>query len=347
MTIPAHTPMMQQYLRIKAEHPDVLLFYRMGDFYEMFYDDARRAAKLLDITLTARGQSNGAPIPMCGVPHHAADNYLARLVRLGESVAICEQIGDPATAKGPVERRVTRIVTPGTLTEEALLESVGQPPRRHLRQRPFWHRVARSCGRTLLRRRGRRRGGAAHRTRAPHAERNSAARRSTRSRRSAPTRVLPHARPLEFDVDLARATLTRHFGTHDLRGFGCESLTVALGAAAAVFNFAQGDASSVAPIHRRPHARDARRLYHARCGNAAQPRNRRTHRRQSRAHAVRGARIPPHADGRAPAARDANAPSRNAAVAGARSPRSATLLAAYAPKRWRGRSNRSAISRAC
>jgi len=117
-----HTPMMQQYLRIKAEHPDTLLFYRMGDFYELFFDDAREAAKLLDITLTARGASNGNPIPMAGVPYHAADNYLARLLRKGMSVAICEQIGDPATSKGPVERKVMRIVTPGTVTDEALLE---------------------------------------------------------------------------------------------------------------------------------------------------------------------------------------------------------------------------------
>ena len=119
---PTHTPMMQQYLRIKAEHPDTLLFYRMGDFYELFFDDARQAAKLLDITLTARGQSNGSPIPMAGVPYHAADNYLARLLRKGMSVAICEQIGDPATSKGPVERKVMRIVTPGTVTDEALLD---------------------------------------------------------------------------------------------------------------------------------------------------------------------------------------------------------------------------------
>ena len=117
----SHTPMMQQYLRIKAEHPDILLFYRMGDFYELFFDDARKAAKLLDITLTARGNSNGSPIPMAGVPYHAADNYLARLIRKGMSVAICEQIGDPATSKGPVERKVMRIVTPGTVTDEALL----------------------------------------------------------------------------------------------------------------------------------------------------------------------------------------------------------------------------------
>src|SRR5689334_2348962 len=117
-----HTPMMQQYLRIKAQHADKLLFYRMGDFYEMFYDDAERAARLLDITLTRRGESAGEPIKMAGVPYHAAEQYLAKLVKLGESVAICEQIGDPNTSKGPVERQVTRVVTPGTLTDAALLE---------------------------------------------------------------------------------------------------------------------------------------------------------------------------------------------------------------------------------
>jgi DNA mismatch repair protein MutS len=113
---------MQQYLAIKAEHPDTLLFYRMGDFYELFYDDAKRAAELLDITLTARGKSGGNPIPMAGVPVHAIDGYLAKLVRRGESAAICEQVGDPATSKGPVAREVVRVVTPGTLTEEALLD---------------------------------------------------------------------------------------------------------------------------------------------------------------------------------------------------------------------------------
>lgn len=119
----SHTPMMQQYLRIKAEHPNQLLFYRMGDFYELFFEDAKKAAQLLDITLTARGQTQGEPIPMAGVPFHAAENYLARLLQKGESVVICEQIGDPNSSKGPVERQVTRILTPGTLTDEALLEA--------------------------------------------------------------------------------------------------------------------------------------------------------------------------------------------------------------------------------
>lgn len=117
-----HTPVMQQFLRIKADYPDTLVFFRMGDFYELFYKDAERAAALLDITLTTRGQSGGKPIPMAGVPHHSAEGYLARLLRQGESVAVCEQIGDPAASKGPVERKVTRVMTPGTLTDEALLE---------------------------------------------------------------------------------------------------------------------------------------------------------------------------------------------------------------------------------
>ena len=121
-SLDAHTPMMQQYLRLKALHPDILMFYRMGDFYELFYDDAEKGSRLLDLTLTARGQSAGAPVKMAGVPVHAVEQYLAKLVKLGESVAICEQVGDVATAKGPVEREVTRIVTPGTLTDPALLD---------------------------------------------------------------------------------------------------------------------------------------------------------------------------------------------------------------------------------
>ncbi|MEQ2356364.1 DNA mismatch repair protein MutS [Pseudoalteromonas piscicida] len=121
-TINQQTPMMQQYLRIKAQHQEILLFYRMGDFYELFFDDAIRAAQLLDISQTYRGKAGGNPIPMAGVPYHAVENYLARLVQLGESVAICEQVGDPATSKGPVERKVVRIVTPGTVTDEALLQ---------------------------------------------------------------------------------------------------------------------------------------------------------------------------------------------------------------------------------
>ncbi len=242
MTSPSlHTPMMQQYLRIKSEHPDTLLFYRMGDFYELFYDDARRAAKLLDITLTTRGQSAGQPIPMCGVPHHAATSYLARLVRCGESVAICEQIGDPATSKGPVERRVERIVTPGTLTEEALLDAAGDSRLAGI------CRAAGRFGVAWLDLAG---------GRFNVAEFDGEDALRTELARLKPSEILLPGDPqlaalcapfafcrardaLEFDVDLARATLTRHLGTRDLRGFGCETLTLALGAAAAVLNFAK------------------------------------------------------------------------------------------------------------
>ena len=119
---PKHTPMMQQYLRIKSENPELLLFYRMGDFYELFFDDAKRAAEILNITLTARGKSDGEPIPMAGVPYHAAEQYLSRLLKKGISVGIVEQIGNPATSKGPVERKVMRILTPGTVTDDFLLE---------------------------------------------------------------------------------------------------------------------------------------------------------------------------------------------------------------------------------
>ncbi|MES2554308.1 MAG: DNA mismatch repair protein MutS, partial [Pseudomonadota bacterium] len=114
--------MMRQFWTIKAQHPDMLLFYRMGDFYELFHEDAEKASRLLGITLTRRGSSNGEPIKMAGVPYHAAEQYLAKLAKLGEAVAICEQVGDPAKSKGPVERRVTRILTPGTLTDSALLD---------------------------------------------------------------------------------------------------------------------------------------------------------------------------------------------------------------------------------
>src|SRR5580693_8685863 len=119
--LPGHTPMMQQYLRIKADYPHTLLFYRMGDFYELFFDDAEHAAKLLDITLTARGQTAGKPIPMAGVPFHAAEAYIAKLIRLGLSVAICEQMGEPKPGAGPVEREVVRVLTPGTVSDAAFL----------------------------------------------------------------------------------------------------------------------------------------------------------------------------------------------------------------------------------
>ena len=231
-TATPHTPMMQQYLAIKAEHPELLLFYRMGDFYEMFFSDAVRAAELLEITLTARGQSGGEPIPMAGVPYHAADNYLARLVKLGESVAICEQIGDPATSKGPVERAVTRIITPGTLVEESLLEA-GQT------------RLL-----MALATRGRRAGIAhldlaAGRLCISEFDDTQLEAELTRLRpaellvsESAPrpgAQVLP---PWEFDATTGNRALCEHFEVADLAGFGVNDMDLAVGAAAALLRYA-------------------------------------------------------------------------------------------------------------
>ena len=127
-TLNKHTPMMQQYLGIKADYPSTLVFYRMGDFYELFFEDAEKAARLLGITLTQRGASAGNPIKMAGIPYHSADQYLAKLIQQGESVAICEQIGDPATSKGPVERKVQRVITPGTLSDPHLLAEKSEQP---------------------------------------------------------------------------------------------------------------------------------------------------------------------------------------------------------------------------
>jgi DNA mismatch repair protein MutS len=230
--------MMQQYLAIKAGHPETLLFYRMGDFYELFHDDARRAAGLLDITLTARGKSAGNPIPMAGVPVHAVDTYLAKLVRLGESVAICEQVGDPAASKGPVERKVVRVVTPGTLTDEALLDD-----------RRDNHLVAvaghdgnfglavldLSSGRfTLLEVAG------------SDALRGELARLAPAEllvpddgdlpvpAGDAALRRLP---PWHFDAEAARRALCEQFGTRDLAGFGCEQLDLAVGAAGCLLQY--------------------------------------------------------------------------------------------------------------
>ncbi len=235
----AHTPMMQQYLRVKAEHPDKLVFYRMGDFYEMFYGDAERAAPLLDITLTSRGASAGTPIPMAGVPYHAVEQYLAKLVRLGESIAICEQIGDPATSKGPVERKVMRIVTPGTVTDagmldakrESLLVSIhisGQ------RAGVAWLDLA---------------GGRLAVTDVPLAEVPATLDRlapnelihpdgQTLARRdNTPARALP---PWQFDADAATRRLCEQFGTQDLSAFGAVDAPLGITAAGALLQYAQG-----------------------------------------------------------------------------------------------------------
>ena len=245
-----HTPFMRQYLAQKAEHPDVLLFFRMGDFYELFYDDARKAARLLDITLTQRGQSAGAPIPMAGVPYHAVENYLARLVRLGESVAICEQIGDPASSKGPVERKVVRIVTPGTVTDAALLEERRDNLLLAIHagaQGAFglaW--VDLSSGRFLL-------------TEVPSAEALAA---ELARLQPAETLVgedggwpklvsaLPGLRkrpPWHFDGDAAQRELNRFFGTRDLSGFGVDSLPLAIAAAGCLLGYVEETQKSALP----------------------------------------------------------------------------------------------------
>ncbi len=240
MTSP-HTPMMQQYLGIKAKHADELLFYRMGDFYELFYEDAVRAADLLDITLTARGQSAGKPIPMCGVPYHAVDSYLARLVKRSVSVAICEQIGDPNESKGPVERQVVRIVTPGTLTEEALLEATGDnliAAIHHLESRWGVATLDLSSGTFELQ------------------ELASDESLNSEIHRLHPAEVLvseeadlppaladhPGVRerpPWDFDHGSAVRTLTQQFHTHDLSGFGCTDRDAATCAAGCLLSYVQ------------------------------------------------------------------------------------------------------------
>jgi DNA mismatch repair protein MutS len=241
-----HTPVMAQYLRIKAEFPDTLLFYRMGDFYELFYEDARRAAKLLDITLTARGQSAGAPIPMAGVPYHAADSYLARLVHQGESVAICEQIGDPRTAKGPVERKVVRIVTPGTLTDEALLEA------RHdnliaavCRGKSIglaWLEL--SAGRFCVTELAREEDLAGELERLKPAE--ILVEEGTEAAFGGRTGVRPRP-PWHYDLDAATRTLTAQFGTRDLAGFGCAELPDAVRAAGCLLQYVRDTQRSALP----------------------------------------------------------------------------------------------------
>ncbi|MBK8454586.1 MAG: DNA mismatch repair protein MutS [Thiofilum sp.] len=246
-----HTPMMQQYFRIKAEYPHILLFYRMGDFYELFMEDAKKAAALLDITLTARGNSNGAPIPMAGVPYHAVEQYLAKLLKLGESVAICEQIGDPAKAKGPVERKITRLLTPGTVTDDYLLEdrrdNLLVALHRQIQRQTTRYGLAcldLSTGRFTVQ------------------EMADTTTLSNELGRLQPAELLHdeewrldftptcHAtmRPSwHFDLETAQRLLLRQLGTRDLTGFGCQHLTVALQAAGALLNYVQETQRSALP----------------------------------------------------------------------------------------------------
>jgi DNA mismatch repair protein MutS len=241
-----HTPMMQQYLRIKAQHKDDLVFYRMGDFYELFFDDAKKAAEILDITLTARGKSSGEPIPMAGIPFHSADGYLAKLVKEGISVAVCEQIGDPATSKGPVERQVTRIVTPGTVSDEALLDA------RRDNLLVAIHSHTRTQDETLF--------GIASLDMASgrflvlevvgldallsELERLNPAELLLNEQIITPELVnnrkgLRRRGPWEFDLQTAERLLTQQFSTKDLAGFGCAHLTTAICAAGCLLSYAR------------------------------------------------------------------------------------------------------------
>jgi len=234
---PKNTPMMQQYLRIKSENPELLLFYRMGDFYEMFFDDAKRAAEILNITLTARGKSEGEPIPMAGIPYHAAEQYLSRLLKQGISVGICEQIGDPATSKGPVERKVVRILTPGTVTDDFLLEERRDNLLLAISQVENSFGIA--CidlnnGRFIIQ------------------QVDDQQTLFNEIERLRPAEILidedsalslsdnyPVTRraPWHFDEESARQLLHKQLGTRDLAGFGCEDIPTAVVAAGALLQY--------------------------------------------------------------------------------------------------------------
>ena len=249
---------MQQYLRIKSQYPDMLLFYRMGDFYELFYDDARRAAALLDITLTTRGQSAGEPIPMAGVPFHAVDSYLARLVRKGESVAICEQLTDPASSKGPIERAVVRIVTPGTVTDTALLEErqdtlVAAVARDGARFGLAWLDLA--AGRFSVLESEGRQALAAELERLKPAELLLAegAGEEPLVRPGTALRTRP---PWHFELASASRLLTDQLGTLDLKGFGADDLPLAIAAAGALLQYVRDTQKSALPHIRALHVEE-------------------------------------------------------------------------------------------
>ena len=244
-----HTPMMQQYLRLKAQHPNALLFYRMGDFYELFFEDARRAASLLNITLTARGQSAGQPIPMAGVPFHSVEPYLAKLVRFGECVAVCEQQGDPAKSKGPVDRAVVRVVTPGTVTDEALLDErrdtlLAAVARDGERFGLAWLDLA--AGRfTVLEATGKH---------ALLAELERLKPAELLVSESAPADDIarngttPRTRPSwYFELASASRLLTDQLGTLDLKGFGADELPFAISAAGALLQYVRDTQKAAVP----------------------------------------------------------------------------------------------------
>src|ERR1700722_11812279 len=249
---------MQQYLRLKAQYPDVLLFYRMGDFYELFFEDARRAAALLDITLMARGQSAGAPSPMAGVPFHAVEGYLAKLVRNGESVALCEQLGDPAKSKGPVERQVVRIITPGTVTDEALLEErqetlVAALARDGERFGLAWLDLA--AGRFTVSQAEGRLALAAERERLKTAELLvcDGSGSETLGRPGTAIRTRP---PWYFELASASRLLTDQMGTLDLKGFGADELPLAICAAGALLQYVRDTQKAAVPHIRSLHVEE-------------------------------------------------------------------------------------------
>tara|TARA_E500000178_G_scaffold218730_1_gene215916 strand:- start:3371 stop:5944 length:2574 start_codon:yes stop_codon:yes gene_type:complete len=239
-TVNSYTPMMQQYLRIKSEHPNDVLFYRMGDFYEVFFDDAKRTSELLGITLTARGKVNGHPIPMAGIPYHAAEAYLAKLVQRGISVAICEQVGDPATSKGPVERKVARVLTPGTITDEALLDNrkdrllasvafkLNSFGIASLDMSSGYFKVIELNGIHNL---------ANELQRIAPAE--LLVEQTIAGEISLSSTVIRPLPPCDFDIDNGRRILNQKFNTKDLRGFGCNNLSLALGAAGCLIRYAK------------------------------------------------------------------------------------------------------------
>jgi DNA mismatch repair protein MutS len=236
-----HTPVMQQYLRAKAEHPDALLFYRMGDFYELFYEDARRAAELLDIALTRRGQSAGQPIPMAGVPVHAAEGYLARLLKRGVSVAICEQVGEPVAGRGPMERQVVRILTPGTVTDEALLEERRDTLLAATHAAGGRYGLAAldlSSGRFTVTEVATADALCGELERLQPAEvlvsEDAAAVQGIE-----PSAALRRRAPWHFDPQTSARLLAEHFGTRDLAGFGCQDLPAAVAAAGALLVYAR------------------------------------------------------------------------------------------------------------
>jgi DNA mismatch repair protein MutS len=248
-TADQHTPMMQQYFRIKAEYPDTLLFYRMGDFYELFFDDAKKASQLLDITLTSRGQSLGLPIPMAGIPYHSAEGYLAKLLRHGESIAICEQIGDPSASKGPVERKVVRIVTPGTVTDDALLEDRKDNLLVAICLQDKLYGIASldlTSGRFIL-----------QQVDAEDQLLSELGRLNPSELLFSEDWTLPLniqqrsglcRRPSwHFDLESARQRLLTQFNTLDLKGFGCETLTVAIAAAGALLQYVKDTQQAALP----------------------------------------------------------------------------------------------------